>query len=162
MLRHTRQRLASCGLAPYEISNYAAPAEECRHNLAYWTGENYISLGPSAASHIEGWRWRNAPHLGEWESAAASEKLPAIEVEHLSPNRRAGELAMLMLRLSRGIDFADFQDRTGIDAAELWAQTISRFARVGLLDADNHGVRLSEAGIAVADSLAAEFLQSCE
>jgi coproporphyrinogen III oxidase-like Fe-S oxidoreductase len=100
--------------------------------------------------------------LGEWESAAASGKLPAIEVEHLSPRRRAGELAMLMLRLSRGIDFIDFQERTGMDPAALWAETISRFAQVGLLEADNRGVRLSDAGIAVADALASEFLQSCE
>lgn len=162
MLRHTRQRLTLCGMPPYEISNYAAPGEECRHNLAYWTGENYIGLGPSAASHVEGWRWRNAPHLGEWESSVASEKLAAIEVEHLSPRQRAGELAMLMLRLSRGLDFADFRDRTGFDAAELWGATIERFVRVGLFEVDKRRVRLNEGGIAVADSLAAEFLQLCE
>jgi oxygen-independent coproporphyrinogen-3 oxidase len=158
MLRQARQRLAAASMPAYEISNYAVAGEECRHNLAYWTGENYIALGPSAASHIEGWRWRNAPHLGEWEAATASETLPAIEVEHLTRRRRAGELAMLMLRLSRGLDFADFRTRTGFDAVELWGETIARFTRVGLLEASNNGVRLSDAGIAVADALASEFL----
>src|SRR5688500_5331547 len=121
MLRHTRARLAEAGRPPYEVSNFATPGEECRHNLCYWTGGNYIGLGPSAASHVQGWRWRNRPHLGEWERAVGSSALPSIDVEHLSPPRRAGELAMLLLRLSRGLSFADFAARTGFDARALWA-----------------------------------------
>ena len=162
MLDHARQRLAQAGLHAYEISNYAIAGEECRHNLVYWTGGNYIGLGPSAASHIEGWRWRNRPHLGEWERCVDAGALPAIEVEHLSPRQRAGELAMLLLRLSRGLNFADFSDRTGLDARQLWADPIARYSDAGLLEADNNGVRLSPRGLAVADALAAEFLASAK
>jgi oxygen-independent coproporphyrinogen-3 oxidase len=159
MLRHTRARLTEAGIAPYEISNYATSGEECRHNLTYWTGGNYIGLGPSAASHVEGWRWRNRPHLGEWERSVDSQSLPAIEVEHLTPPRRAGELAMLLLRLSRGLNFADFADRTGgLDARAIWRDILERYTRAGLLDVDQTSMRLSERGIAVADALAAEFL----
>jgi oxygen-independent coproporphyrinogen-3 oxidase len=158
MLRHTRARLEAAGLPAYEISNYATAGEECQHNLVYWTGGSYIGLGPSAASHVQGWRWRNRPHLGEWERAVESDSLPAIEVETLTPARRAGELAMLLLRLSRGLNFADFAARTGVDARALWADQIQRFATVGLLDADDRGFRLSDHGLAVADALAAEFL----
>jgi oxygen-independent coproporphyrinogen-3 oxidase len=162
MLRRTRQRLSDVGLPAYEISNYAAPGEECRHNQAYWTGENYVALGPSGASHVEGWRWRNAPHLGEWESTITSENIPAIEVEQLSPRRRAGELAMLMLRLSRGFNFADFAARTNFDPTNLWQPVIDRYARAGLLQSDANGVRLTESGVAVADALAAEFLDASD
>ena len=158
MLHHTRRRLAELGMHAYEISNFATPREECRHNLVYWTGGNYLGLGPSAASHIEGWRWRNRPHLGEWEQATESDALPATDVEHLSPSRRAGELAMLMLRLKTGLNFADFATRTNKDAQRLFADPIERFARAGLLQVDPDSVRLTEAGIAVADALAAEFL----
>ena len=158
MLRHTRARLAALGRPPYEVSNFATPGEECRHNLVYWTGGNYIGLGPSAASHIEGWRWRNRPHLGEWERAVESDVIPAIDVETLSPLRRAGELAMLLLRLTRGLNYADFADRTGFDARALWADQIRRFTRAGLLDCDDLGFRLTERGLAVADALAAEFI----
>src|SRR5688500_2295639 len=98
MLHLARARLEAAGLLAYEVSNYARPGEACRHNLNYWTGGNYIGLGPSAASHVEGWRWRNRPHLGEWEDAVSAGRLPAADVEHLSPESRAGELAMLMLR----------------------------------------------------------------
>jgi oxygen-independent coproporphyrinogen-3 oxidase len=159
MLRHTRGRLAAHGLAPYEISNYARPGEECRHNLCYWTGGNYVALGPSGASHVQGWRWRNRPHLGEWERAVDAASLPAVEVETLSPRHRAAELAMLLLRLTRGMHFADFAARTGFEARRTFADPIERFARVGLLEVDQTRVRLTERGLVVADALSGEFLR---
>jgi oxygen-independent coproporphyrinogen III oxidase len=195
MLRHTRARLAEVGRPPYEVSNFAAPGEECQHNLVYWTGGNYIGLGPSAASHVEGWRWRNRPHLGEWERAVGEEETrrqgdratrreeegesdsspsrlvplspcrphpPAIDVEHLTPLRRAGELAMLLLRLTRGLNFADFAARTGLDARTLWSDQIDRFTKTGLLTCDDRGFRLSERGLPVADALAAEFVDPAD
>ncbi|HEX4792633.1 MAG TPA: radical SAM family heme chaperone HemW [Humisphaera sp.] len=158
MLRFTRHYLSQRGMEPYEISNYALPGEECRHNLNYWLGGNYIGLGPSAASHVEGHRWRNRPHLGEWEAAIGSKTLPAIDVEFLGPDQRVGELAMLMLRLSGGINFADFAARTGYDARGHFADQIARFTSHGLLHADQNAVCLTEKGLPVADALAAEFL----
>ena len=158
MLRHTRAQLTAAGLAPYEISNYARNGEECRHNLVYWTGGNYVGLGPSAASHVRGWRWRNRPHLGEWEDAVGAGALPAVDVEHLTPARRAGELAMLMLRLSDGIRFPDFAARTGLDARSHFAEPLERLSRLGLVEVDGKAVRLSDSGLALADAVAAEFL----
>jgi len=158
MLHHTREGLAAVGLQAYEISNYAAPGEECRHNLVYWTGGNYLALGPSGSSHVSGWRWRNRPHLGEWEDAVAAGTVPAVDVEHLSPQRRAGELAMLLLRLSRGIEFDEFSARTGADARELFDEPLRRLGGLGLIETDARAVRLSRPSLDVADAVAAEFL----
>lgn len=158
MFHATRTRLANAGMMAYEISNYSTPDEECRHNLVYWLGDNYIGLGPSAASHVEGTRWRNRPHLGEWESAVEAGGLPAIDVENLSPPRRAGELAYLQLRLASGVRFVDFARRTGCDAQILFAEPIKTLSQNGLLLADADGFRLSESGLNVADAIAAEFL----
>src|SRR3954452_20974295 len=140
MFRHTRRRLSAAGLSAYEISNYAAPGEECRHNLVYWTGGNYIGLGPSAASHVEGWRWRNRPHLGEWERAVSSRALPAADVEQLSPGQRAGELAMLMLRLAKGIEFDHFIQRTGHDPRDLFREQLNRLVGTGLITVSDRSV----------------------
>jgi oxygen-independent coproporphyrinogen-3 oxidase len=158
MARLARGRLASAGLSQYEISNYAKPGAECRHNLLYWNGGDYLALGPSGASHIQGWRWKNMPHLGEWERVVQGGELPAMDVEHLSARRRAGELAMLSLRLSRGIRYAELQERFDVDARAEYAQVVERYVRMGLLEADERGVRLSERGWGVADALAGEFL----
>jgi oxygen-independent coproporphyrinogen-3 oxidase len=158
MFRHTRARLTACGLAAYEVSNYASPGEECRHNLVYWTGGNYIGVGPSAASHIEGTRFRNRPHLRQWEEAVESKQLPAIDVERLSPARRAGELAMLLLRLSRGLSFDDFAARTGLDARVIYRDVIDRLMGHELITIREGGFALTDRGFELADAVAAEFL----
>ncbi len=160
MLRATRARLLEQNMPAYEISNYAAYGEECRHNLLYWNGGNYLGLGPSAASHMDGVRWRNRPHLGEWESAVEADRLPAIDIEKLSPRHRAGELAMLRLRLSRGLDLRDFSARTGYDACQLFADPIERYQPAGLLEKIAGAIRITEKGLVVADSIAGEFLQA--
>jgi oxygen-independent coproporphyrinogen-3 oxidase len=159
MMRHARARLADAGLPAYEISNYARPGEPCRHNLLYWTGGNYIGLGPSAASHVEGWRWKNRPHLGEWERAVAAAQLPAAELEKLAPDQRRGEWVMLRLRLSQGVAFADYAERWGRDAREDYSDELARLSKVGLLVIDDARFVLSDAGLAVADAIASEFLR---
>ena len=158
MLHHARRCLKEAGMPPYEISNYAAPGQECRHNLLYWAGEDYIGLGPSAASHVQGRRWRNRPHLGEWESAVAGGAPAAADFEYLTPEQRWGELAMLNLRLTRGLELDDFTFRTGQNAGRLFAGQIERLSRHDLIAFDGYAVRLTEKGLDVADAVAAEFL----
>jgi oxygen-independent coproporphyrinogen III oxidase len=160
MLRHTRARLGEAGYSPYEISNYAVPGEECRHNLLYWDGGNYVGLGPSAASHVEGWRWKNRPHLREWEEAVGAGSLPAAELERLPSEQRRGEWLMLRLRLAEGVKFAEYARRFGRDARADYADVIERLGKLRLIDLDAGALRLSETGIPVADAIAGEFLNA--
>lgn len=159
MLHNTRDRLSRIGLEPYEISNFAIAGEACRHNVNYWTGGNYIGIGPSAASHIDGWRWKNRPHLGEWESAVVAGQLPAVEIETLTPVRRADELAMLMLRLREGIDLPIFKRKTGVDAFVEYGQILEPLTNLKFVDVTAQSIRLTRKGINVADAVAAEFLR---
>lgn len=161
MLRHARTRLREAGLPPYEISNYAEAGQKCLHNLMYWTGGNYIGLGPSAASHVSGWRWKNRPHLGEWEQATDAHNLPAADVEQLPPFRRAAERIMLQLRLTQGVEYDEFAEYTGYEARDAFADPLARLSKLGLIESDANGFRVSEAGVPVADAIAAEFL-ACE
>ena len=158
MLRHARATLAAAALPPYEVSNYARPGSESLHNLGYWTGDDYLALGPSGSSHVAGTRWKNAPHLGDWERSVDAGRLPAVEVERLTPAQRAGELAMLRLRLADGIDLADFAARTGFDAASRFAPQIDQLGRGGLLSLSPTHLRLTESALPLTDAVAAEFL----
>ena len=158
MLHHTRRQLAAAGLPAYEISNYARPGAECRQNLLYWNGGSYIGLGPAAASHVRGWRWKNRSDLGAWEASVELGEIPAADVECLTPRQRAGELAMLQLRLTRGIEFEHFRQLTGVDARREFAELIPRLAGLGLVERDEEGVRLTAAGLNVADAVAGEFI----
>jgi oxygen-independent coproporphyrinogen-3 oxidase len=107
---------------------------------------------------MQGWRWKNRPHLGEWEDAVAAGRIPAIDVEALSPRQRAGELAMLMLRLSQGVQLSLFRSKTGQDPHALFGDTLSRLSRNGLLSVDADAIRIPESGLPLADAIAAEFL----
>jgi oxygen-independent coproporphyrinogen-3 oxidase len=158
MMHAARHRLMATGRAPYEISNYATPGEACQHNLLYWTGGSYVGLGPSAASHIQGTRFKNRPHLGEWELSIEAGHLPAMEVETLTAAQRRAELVMLMLRLTRGVTYSDYSAQTGSDARLDFADQIDRLTKLSLLETDDAGFRLSKTGLNVADAIAAEFL----
>ncbi len=158
LMRQTRQKLSAAGYEAYEISNYARPAEACRHNLLYWRGGDYIGLGPAAASHIAGNRWRNAPNLRQWERALAAGAVPRIDAEQLTTAQRAGELAMLELRLAEGIDRAQFAGQFGRDPVDWFAPQVRRLEKLQLLIVDERSIRLTEKALAVADAVAGEFL----
>lgn len=158
MLRHTRRRLAEAGLGAYEISNYAREGQECRHNLAYWRAENYIGLGPSAASHVGGYRWKNRPHLREWELAIEGGSVPADELERLEPLHRAAELAYLMLRTGQGVSAAEFAERTGIELAKVFAAPIERLVYGRVAEWEGERLRLTDRGVELADAAGSEML----
>ena len=158
MFRHVRRRLSAAGLEPYEISNFARRGCESRHNLAYWHGDNYLGLGPSAASHLDGTRWRNAPHLGQWERGVEEKGGAAIDVERLTPGERAAELAWLNLRTTSGIDASDFERRLGMSPQEAFGDRLDDLASQGLIEHVGGHVRLTDAGLIVADAAAAELM----
>ena len=158
MFHMAHTSIAAAGLQAYEISNFARAGEECRHNLHYWKGGNYAALGPSGASHVSGTRFRNPPHLGEWERAIESGALPAIDIESLKPAQRAGELIMLMLRLPAGVRFDEIQNRFDIDARQIYCDELTRLSEHGLIIVDDVGFRLAEKGLILADAIAAEFV----
>ena len=158
LLARTHRRLTAAGFGRYEVSNYARPGGECRHNLGYWAGGNYLGLGPSAASHVGGVRWRNAPHLGRWERAVDAGELAVIDLDHLDANARLREAAWLGLRTADGIDLADLGRRYGIDSASRFSDVLPPLVENRLIEVEHKRVRLADAGWAVADAVAGEFL----
>lgn len=158
MLKETRSRLRNENLPPYEISNFARLGDACRHNLLYWDGGSYVGLGPSASSHVHGSRWKNRGHLGDWERAIDANELPITDAETLEDSRRLREHAMLRLRLTDGINRADFAARWNVDPITVFADPITRYAHANLLSVTSDAIVLTEEGIAVADAIAAEFL----
>src|SRR4030095_5593198 len=98
---------------------------------------SYVWLGPAAASHVEGNRWKNRAHLGEWESAIEKNEIPAMDVERLSPSQRASELIMLQLRLRGGVDLAAVEKLSGVNPLEAHALTLQRLEKLKLIKLGN-------------------------
>ncbi|GMU23103.1 MAG: coproporphyrinogen III oxidase [Phycisphaerae bacterium] len=152
------QHLADAGFAQYEISNFAKPGAESRHNLRYWRNQPYVGLGPSAASYLAGQRWRNVPDTAEYVRRVLVGDSAGIEHERLSPLERAGETAMLQLRLLEGIDCARFQAETSFDPHLLFAEALERHRAEGLLEVTAERIALTPAGRLVGDSIIIDFL----
>jgi coproporphyrinogen III oxidase-like Fe-S oxidoreductase len=108
---------------------------------------------------VEGWRWKNRPHLGEWEQAVARGQLPAAELEQLGPDQRRGEWVMLRLRLDEGVGFDAYAARWGRDARADYAGELAQLTKLGLIEVTPERFTLSDAGLAVADAVAGEFLR---
>jgi oxygen-independent coproporphyrinogen III oxidase len=128
-----RGSLEEAGLARYEISNFARPGRECRHNLKYWRYEPFLGLGPSASSHLRGRRWTNRASLGGWAEALDNRGAAWDEVVELDPAAAAREALVFGLRLVRGVDAAELRERTGVDVFSLYAREIDELASDGLL-----------------------------
>ena len=150
-------RLAAAGFEHYEISNWARPGHRCRHNLVYWTNGQWWPLGPAAAGHCGGWRWKNVPSLAEY---LASGPLPPIcDVEHLDDDGRIGEELMLGLRLLDGIELTRLQALLAEGTrGRQRAKAIEAHIASGLLQREDDHLRLTRRGLLLADTVLCELI----
>ncbi len=99
----TMDLLGAAGFEQYEISNYARPGRDCRHNLAYWLGADYLGLGPSAFSTVRGERWKNVSDTSEYIRRIGSDAEAADFRESLDAETRKVEQIAFSLRTNRGV-----------------------------------------------------------
>ena len=158
-MKQTRLRLAAYAIKPYEISNYAVTGEECQHNLNYWRGGNYIGLGPAAAGHLAGTRWRTTSNLSRYLHNLKRAHVEIEEWEVLSLSQRAVELALLMLRLQEGIDRKLFSDLLGVDPVTLFAPAIGHLEKLGMITCNVRSIALTQQGVCVADAVIREMVR---
>jgi oxygen-independent coproporphyrinogen-3 oxidase len=95
--------LTRAGMNWYEISSWARPHGQCRHNLAYWHGDNWWGVGPGAHSHVGGVRWWNVRHPAAYAARLAGGNSPAQAREVLTAQQRRVEDVLLRLRLRTGV-----------------------------------------------------------
>jgi oxygen-independent coproporphyrinogen-3 oxidase len=159
MYEATIDRLEAAGLAMYEISNFARPGAECRHNLVYWANEPYFGFGLGAARYLDHVRASNTRDLSAYLRRLESGLVPTGPSEQLPPEARARETAILNLRRTRlGIDRAEFTARTGFQLDDLCGPALERHRQAGLIVDDHRRVRLSRAGLFLADTVMADLL----
>ncbi len=133
------ERLARAGIARYEISNFAHPGFESRHNLKYWRREPYLGFGADAHSFDGVWRWQNPESIENYVRGSKPERTPADPT---------AERLFLGLRLTEGIagDWSPFQS------------AIESRIREGLLEIDGNVLRLTSRGVLLSNEVFAEFV----
>ncbi len=151
------ERLGQAGLKQYEISNFARPGSECRHNLGYWANRPYVGIGPGAASYWQGGRVMHDPDIERYVAAAESGRAVPGEVQPVDTADAVCETAVLSLRTRAGIDLAMFRRKTGRDAIRTFAEPIRRYRDLGLMEVTDRAVRLAQRALPIADSILCDF-----
>ncbi len=159
MYRGGCQRLTEAGYVRYEVSSFAKPGFECRHNLNYWHGGDYLGLGPSAHSFVNGQRFMNRASLSEYLGRLRESALPRT-VDESGREERMTEAIMLGLRTASGISREMFSQRFGIPLeACLDRKQYEMLVRSGHLIPEKGSLRLSDDGIVLADEITRRLIK---
>ncbi len=150
MLRSAREMTAAAGYEHYEISNYARPGFPCRHNLGYWTVEEYIGAGAGAHSFLQTdgpTRSHNTPAVDLYIERMREGRSPVFRTERLSPRTLAAEALMLGLRMREGVPLEAFRSRYGIDPFDVYAACLRRGLDNSWLEIEGGRLRFTETGM---------------
>jgi len=154
-----RSLLIKAGYEQYEISNFAKPGYECAHNLAYWTGDEYIGFGPGATSYVNGARFRRLADVDGYIDAQVNGKNTVEFLESLSTRRAAAEALVMGLRLSKGINRRGIETRFGIRLTDLVGEALDRYREQGFIEIDDETIRLNESAYFVSNSIFRDLIQ---
>ena len=146
------------GYARYEISNFARPGYESRHNLGYWQDVPYLGLGAAAHSYLDGKRWANTPDIAEYISRMGRGESPVLEKEERTRDIAMEEFAFLALRTAQGIDKEKFRRAFGCTLETVYGEVLQRMESRGLLRNEGNFVFLTEPGMKYGNLVFAEFL----
>lgn len=162
----TEELLTALGFTRYEVSNYARPGQESRHNLAYWHNRTYLGLGPGAAGHYPVAQCqeppsrspltlrRTNPHLQEWLTGKRGETQWVDAEEYVT------DALFMGLRLREGVNLADLTRRSGLNIRERYASAIAANVRRGLLVLEGERLRATPPGWWTLNQVVADFLEA--
>jgi len=156
------------GFEQYEISNWARPGHECRHNLQYWHNDDYVGVGPGAHGYADGVRYstvlspqRYIKLLNEAQNESYEYPRTPVTAEAVVVDRvgQISETLIMGMRLTQeGIPRAEFIGRFGADFLDLYRDVIRKYEGYGLLSVDDQRIRLTEAGRLLSNVVFREFV----
>ncbi|MBP3609705.1 MAG: oxygen-independent coproporphyrinogen III oxidase [Lachnospiraceae bacterium] len=158
MYVYTKERLAEAGYERYEISNYAKPGFESRHNSSYWTGQEYLGVGLGASSLFTNARYHNETDLLTYVEETEAGKDVRREIERLVEAERMEEFMILGLRRMCGISRMEFQNRFGRPLETVYGSALKKLKVQGLITVEGDRVALTETGIDVSNQVFVEFV----
>ena len=150
MYKYTIHLLKSRGYHHYEISNFAKPGFECKHNINYWKNGEYLGAGASAASHMNVKRWENPKDIKEYMDKFLYRRGGAASLPRKSRSTISTEITetiLMNLRLIKGLDLSDFEKRFGTSFHSLYGDRLEDLASKGLIEAKSGFLRLTQKGL---------------
>jgi putative oxygen-independent coproporphyrinogen III oxidase len=149
--------LRNAGYEHYEISNYAVPGMQCRHNMGYWEGRDYLGLGPGAVSTVNGRRWENPRDPSEYARRIHEGSL-GDDAELLDPETLVREKVMLSLRTAEGMEKSDYLMLFPAECRPSKVSLLRDLEREGLIAPASRRVALTENGMLLSNDVIAALL----
>ncbi|MBO6205617.1 MAG: radical SAM family heme chaperone HemW [Lachnospiraceae bacterium] len=157
MYHRTAELLSEYGYRQYELSNYAKPDRECRHNMVYWKREDYAGFGLGAASCVKDVRWKNETGVERYLACEQAADLQT-DREVLSPEEQRSEAMFLGLRLTEGVNIEEYVQRYGRAPEEEYGEQICKMKQERLLAERDGALRLTGTGRDLANVVMAGFI----
>lgn len=150
--------LKNHGYERYEISNYAKPGYECRHNIRYWEGRDYVGCGAAAHEYVDGERQENIRTI-EGYIRSMDEKSTAAVRDHINlRDEDIEEYIFMGMRLHKGIDKNKFYERFQVSLDSIYGDQIKKYVKEGLLLDSPSNLRFTEKGIEFSNHVLSDFL----
>ncbi len=150
--------LSERGYNKYEISNYCKDGYECRHNVKYWTREEYIGFGLNSHSMIGNVRFCNTGNLDEYLKEDFYEKYCYIEKEDVSVQQQIEEYIFLGLRLMDGINIKSLEEKYDVSFNELYGELIEKLEKEKLICVNGDNMKLTKMGVNLSNYVMSQFL----
>lgn len=158
MYKITKEILNFYGYKQYEISNYAKDGFECYHNKVYWRSKEYIGLGSSSASFIDGKRIKNIENVKKYIEKVNAEEAVTEEIYYNSKEDNIEEFMFMGLRLIEGINMEEFKRRFNINIMDIYKKIIEKNIEKDLLEIKGGYLRLTEKGIELSNYVMSDFI----
>jgi oxygen-independent coproporphyrinogen-3 oxidase len=160
MYEYGKKLLEEKGYCRYEVSNFAVPGYESRHNLNYWERGEYIGVGVSASSFMCGRRFTNTFDLDEYMKCIISGFYPAVTSEQVEEKEAKFEFVMLALRTSKGVSMKEYKEKFGVALAEDFPNSLKKSVKYLELVGDN--LRIKDEYLYVQNSILMPFIEEIE
>ena len=158
MFDYILRELEKNGFEHYEISNFTKPGFESRHNLMYWDNTEYYGLGAGASGYLDGMRYRNRGPIQHYLKAIREKGHSRLHEEFLSKTEQMEEEMFLGLRKKTGVSIERFEEKFGISFEERYGQVVRDLINEGLLQEENHWLRMTKKGLFLGDTVAERFI----
>jgi len=158
MYEFSVERLKAAGYEHYEISNWALPGKQCQHNLIYWNNEPYLGMGAGAWSYWQERRWENIKDPEQYVMRCLEARSIIEEDELVSQEQEIADTLILGLRLTDGIGRRSFRRRFDLEPEQIYDYQIQKLKKLGLLETDSVGIRLTDKGRLLGNEVFEHFL----
>jgi putative oxygen-independent coproporphyrinogen III oxidase len=150
-------KMEEAGYGQYEISNFAKPGMESRHNITYWRNHDYYGLGAGAHGYVGRNRHINIKGVNPYVEAA-SKGLPRLDSYPVTPQEAMEDFMMVGLRMREGVSDASFRAQFGQSMEDIFAGSLHKMLNAGLLERVGDGYRLSKQGVLFGNDVFGEFV----